>query len=272
MNPPPSAARRERWPALWPGLLAAVGLALLLDGLCLLLFKGLASLGVLLPLFGGAALLAFAFQRRRVLGWVRARRWRRALWRLLLLGLALWLISLAVFFVGLARMAGSAQGVRGPVRAIIVLGSGTPRGVASPALQARLELARQLAQRFPQAVVAVSGGVDFGQTASEGQVMGDYLRAHGMPAARIAQEEASTSTELNLKLSQPVLAARGVTTGDPVVVVTSDFHVWRASAIARRQGWQQAQTIGAPTPLYLRYNAWLREYFATASSLLLGEM
>jgi hypothetical protein len=32
------------------------------------------------------------------------------------------------------------------------------------------------------------------------------------------------------------------------------------------------QIVGAPTPLYLRYNAWLREYFANASSLLLGEM
>ena len=59
---------------------------------------------------------------------------------------------------------------------------------------------------------------------------------------------------------------------DPVVVVTSDFHTLRAQAIARRQGWQQVQAVGAPTPLYLRYNAWLREYFALASSRLLGEM
>ena len=72
--------------------------------------------------------------------------------------------------------------------------------------------------------------------------------------------------------AQPVLAVRGVTVADPVVVVTSDFHTLRAQAIARRQGWQQVQAVGAPTPLYLRYNAWLREYFALASSRVLGEM
>jgi hypothetical protein len=30
--------------------------------------------------------------------------------------------------------------------------------------------------------------------------------------------------------------------------------------------------VGAATPLYLRYNAWLREYFALASGRLLGEL
>jgi len=42
----------------------------------------------------------------------------------------------------------------------------------------------------------VSGGVDFGETASEGRIMGDYLRAQGMAPERILQEERSTSTEL----------------------------------------------------------------------------
>ncbi len=277
----PQSARR--WPRLpastplrgWPKsswLLAAVGALLALDGLALLLFKGMTSFGVKFPLALGMVLLAFVFWRQAIHTWVQATRWRRVVWRLGQIALLIWLLSLALFFSHLAQLPKGAQSVQMTPRALIVLGSGTPKGVASPALAARLDLAHALAQRFPQAVVAVSGGVDFGETLSEGQVMGDYLRAQGLPAARIAQEEASTSTDLNLKLSQPVLAVRGVTVADPVVVVTSDFHTLRAQAIARRQGWQQVQAVGAPTPLYLRYNAWLREYFALASSRLLGEM
>ena len=267
----PPATPPRNW-SLSSWLLAAVGAVLALDGLILLLFKGMGSFGVMLPLLAGMALLAFVFQRQAIHTCVQAKRWRRVVWRLAGVALLLWLVSLAVFFVGLARLPKGAQGLQAPVRAVIVLGSGTPNGVASPALQARLNLAHEVAKRFPQAVVAVSGGVDFGETRSEGQVMGDYLRAQGLPAARIVQEEASTSTELNLKLSQPVLAAKGITVADPVVLVTSDFHTARAAAIAGRQGWQRVQTVGAPTPLYLRYNAWLREYFALASSRMLGEM
>lgn len=268
-------------PRAWPSwLLAIVGAVLALDGLALLLFKGMTSFGVTFPLVMGIALLAFVFWRQIVHTWVQAKRWRGIAWWLCCAALGLWLASLLVFFAQLALQPQGAHAVQAvvqqaatqPVRAVIVLGSGTPHGVASPALQARLNLALALAQQLPQALVLVSGGVDFGETASEGQVMGDYLRAKGLPAARIVQEEASTSTELNLKLSQPLLAARGVSQADAVVVVTSDFHTQRAQAIAERQGWQQVRTLGAPTPLYLRYNAWLREYFALASSRLLGEM
>ncbi len=245
---------------------------LALDGLVLLVALGLTSFGVTFPLLMGISLLIWVWQRRRISAWVQGAKWRRRIGRMGCAALALWLISLLAFFIALSRLPAGAAEVAPPVSAIIVLGSGTPGGQPSRPLKARLDMALQVAARFPQAVVAVSGGVDFGETLSEGQIMGDYLRAHGLAPARIVQEEASTSTELNLRLSQPLLAARGVALGDPVVVVTSDFHTWRAQRIAVRQGWQQVQAVGAPTPLYIRYNAWLREYFAIASSALLGEM
>jgi hypothetical protein len=46
----------------------------------------------------------------------------------------------------------------------------------------------------------------------------------------------------------------------------------RAQRIARKVGYAQVLPVAAPTPLYIRYNAWLREYFAFASSWLLGEL
>lgn len=252
-------------------LIGAIGAFLVADALALMLGLGLSSFGVTFPFAMGIAMLAFVVKRKAVHTWIHAARWRQRLWRVLCLGLALWLLSLLAFFVALARASHSAQDLAAPVHAVIVLGSGTPGATPSPPLAARLYVALQLARRFPQATVAVSGGVDFHETISEGQVMGDWLRARGLAPQRIVQEEASTSTELNLLLTQPLLAARGVTLNDSVAVVTSDFHAWRAARIAQRQGWKKAQAVGAPTPLYIRYNAWLREYFAIVSSWLLGE-
>jgi uncharacterized SAM-binding protein YcdF (DUF218 family) len=60
-----------------------------------------------------------------------------------------------------------------------------------------------------------------------------------------------------------------VTPHDGILIVSSDFHVLRARMIARRLGWSSVQTAGATTPLYIRYNDWLREYFSFIKGFLL---
>ena len=85
-------------------------------------------------------------------------------------------------------------------------------------------------------------------------------------------EKLSTSTELNLKLSRPLLAERGVAADAPMAMVSSDFHLMRALRIAQQQGLTGMVPVAAPTPLATRYNAWLREYFAMLSSWALGEV
>ena len=181
---------------------------------------------------------------------------------------------MAAFWWALARQIEQAESAtnRMAPQVILVLGSGTLQGQPSPALRARLDKAHELAQAHPEAWVVVSGGVDFGETLSEGQVMGNYLRAQGLDARRILQEERSTSTELNLRYSLPLLQAQGLGPEAAVAVVTSDFHTVRAQRIARKVGYTHTLPVAALTPLYIRYNAWLREYFAMASSWLLREL
>ncbi|WP_255593281.1 YdcF family protein [Acidovorax sp. sic0104] len=247
---------------------------LLADGLALMAM-GLFSMGVTVPAALGFALGLLAWRWHPVKHWMAKAPWRQRAWRAGWVALGLWLASVAVFWGVILQQSralhSEAGGIVAPA-AIIVLGSGTPHGKPSPALRARLDKGRELAEQHPGAWVLVSGGVDFGETLSEGQVMGDYLRAQGLPAERILQEERSTSTELNLRYSLPLLEAQGLGLGAPVAVVTSDFHTVRALRIARRIGYTQAFTAAASTPLYLRYNAWLREYFAFASSWALGEV
>lgn len=255
----------------WRLLCLLAGALLLVDAIFLMTL-GVFSLGVTLPFGVGVLLVTLGLR------WVQIQRWldqspvRRKLWRVLWILAALWLCSLLAFWSFLAKTGEDAARAQQLPAALVVLGSGTPNGKASPALAARLDTALAQAARFPDALVVVSGGLDFAERISEGQIMGDYLRAKGLAARRIVQEEKSTSTEENLRFSKALLSQHGVTTeGDVVQVITSDFHTLRAGWIARRAGYAHVNTVGAPTPLYVRYNAWLREYFAVLSGFVLRE-
>jgi uncharacterized SAM-binding protein YcdF (DUF218 family) len=181
-----------------------------------------------------------------------------------------WIVSVAMFCVMIAHRPAPAVAELAPARAIVVLGSGSPGAQPSATLAARLDLALQDAKRNAKAVVVVSGGSSF-RKSSEAQVMAAYLVQRDLAAQRILLEEASTSTEENLIFSARLLVGAGIPISSPVHVITSDFHTLRAKLIARRIGYANVQTAGVDTPLQIRYNAWLREYFAMVSSWLLGE-
>ena len=252
-------------------LLAVVGLLLLVDALVLMCL-GHFNVGVVLPAGLGAAALGLSWKWRAVQHWRAARPLHARLWSLAWAGLALWLISLFWFWSRLSGLGLSPQQVP-PVQSIVVLGSGTLDGHPRPVLAARLDQAAQLAKLQPQALVAVCGGVDWGEKESEAEVMARYLQQrHGIAAQRLVLEKLSTSTELNLKLSRPLLAERGVAADAPMAMVSSDFHLMRAMDITKRQDLPQVYPVAADTPLATRFNAWLREYFAMASSWLLGEV
>jgi uncharacterized SAM-binding protein YcdF (DUF218 family) len=259
------AGRASPW--RWTG--GVLGALLVADAL-MLMADGLFSLGVTLPLLLGLCAMALSGCWPRVRGWLDQRPRRRRLWRAGCVALAAWVVSVAAFWVVLGRSAQDVVTADAPA-AIVVLGAGAPHGVPSPTLLARLDLALDQAARYPAAPVVVSGGLGFGGHPSEARVMGDYLRAHGLAAERIVQEERSTSTDENLRFSRPLLASHGVAADAPVRLVTSDFHTVRARWIARRAGYARVQAVGAPTPLYVRYNAWLRDYFAFVSGFLFRE-
>lgn len=252
-------------------LLALLGTLLLVDAL-VLMGMGHFNVGVVLPAGLGAAALGLSWKWQAVQHWRAARALHARLWSLAWAGLALWLISLFWFWSHLFGLGLAPQQVP-PVQSIVVLGSGTLDGHPRPVLAARLDTAAELAKLQPQALVAVCGGVDWGEKESEAEVMARYLQQrHGIAAQRLVLEKLSTSTELNLRLSRPLLAERGLAADAPMAMVSSDFHLMRAMNIAKRQDLPQVYPVAAPTPLTTRFNSWLREYFAMASSWLLGEV
>jgi len=250
--------------------LAAIGALLLADAIALM-SAGLFSFGIVLPGCIGAAFLLLAWHWRRVAHWRAGNRKRQQLWQAAWMAFAVWLVTVAVFFYDIRRSTEAAMPGNSPVNAIVILGSGTPNCIASPTLIARLDQGLRQAQRWPRAKIAVSGGQDFGLRCREADIMAEYLIARGVAADKVIREGRSTSTEENLVFSRRLLEAQGVAATDPIVVVTSDFHVRRAVRIARKAGFGEVAGVGAETPLYLRYNAWLREYFAAISGWVLRE-
>ena len=252
-------------------VLAVAGALLLVDAL-LLMAMGHFNMGVVLPAILGTAALWLSWKWQAVQAWRAKKPMHARLWALAWVGFAIWMLSLLWFWSRLFTLGLEPQQVP-PVQSIVVLGSGTLNGHPRPVLAARLDTAAELAKLQPTAFIAVCGGVDWGEKESEAEVMARYLQQrHGIAADRMVLEKLSTSTELNIQLSRPLLAERGVAADAPVAMVSSDFHLMRAMNIANRQHLPQVYPVAAPTPLATRFNAWLREYFAMASSWLLGEV
>ena len=249
---------------------AIIGTALFLDGAYLISLNKI-HLGTVLPLLIGLGLLVFALLYPKIQLFVHQTRYRHILWRIGCWGFLLWSTSVLCFFIYL-HLASQNNAQLTPVKAIIVLGSGIEHGQPSATLAQRLNRAAVLAKQQPNVPLIMTGGLDFREKFTEAEVMSKYVQQNfSISPTRIWLEDKSTSTDLNLKNSKPILAQLNIQLNEPIAIVTSDFHTLRAAAIAHKQGYRHIITVAAPTPLINLYNSWLREYFAYGSGWLLNE-
>jgi uncharacterized SAM-binding protein YcdF (DUF218 family) len=147
---------------------------------------------------------------------------------------------------------------------VVVLGSGLLNGGRVPPLLAsRLDRGRAvyqaLAARGSDPVLIVSGGKGSDERVSEADAMAGYLAARGFPADRIYREDYSANTEENLANTKVIMDR--LRPGATCVIVTSNYHVFRAAMIARRIG-IRGQVTGARTAGYYWPSATLREFGA----------
>ena len=246
------------------------GILLCINGLYLLSLDKL-HFGVLLPLLLGSGFVVYALFFKKIQDLLKSSSVLRKIWQVLWAIFWLWLISLVCFFIFL--FLNNTKAVpSAPAAAIIVLGSGIEDNRPSPTLALRLDRAAIYAKQHPQTPIVVTGGLGFKQTYTEAEVMSDYLTTKHQLKNPIWQESKSTSTAENLKFSAQILKEHGISnTQSNIAIVTSDFHLPRALAIAQQQQYQHSFGLGANTPLYIRYNSWLREYFAYLSGFILNE-
>ncbi|KRO25026.1 YdcF family protein [Lactiplantibacillus fabifermentans] len=188
-------------------------------------------------------------------------------WLWELLGLALLLTGFFIFsFIGyLVAWVTTRMGPRQPIDAIVVLGAGLmPDGRPTRTLSYRLKAAAKLyhqqrVKTHQPLTIVVSGGQGADEVMAESTAMRQYLVAIGVPREAIVEENQSTSTAENLKLSHAVLVKR--LPRYRAVMVTSDYHVLRANLLARRLRLNMYGS-GARTPWYYAPFAIFREYLA----------
>lgn len=155
--------------------------------------------------------------------------------------------------------------VRGDVDYVVMLGSGLIGGDRVPPLLAsRLRKGRaihdaQIARGGRVPLLLTSGGKGNDEEVAEARAMADWLIAEGVPEQHLRLEDRSRTTEENLQFSRTVMEA-----DDPsyrCVVVTNDFHAFRAAMMARKAG-VNGQVLGSPTAKYFWPSATIREFVA----------
>lgn len=144
--------------------------------------------------------------------------------------------------------------------AVIVLGCQVKGEQPSSMLAYRLIAAAEVLSAHPDAVVVVSGGQGRGEDISEAEAMRRFLVDRGIAESRIIKEDKSVSTRENFRFSVELLAERGITDG--VVVVTNDFHQFRAGIYARENGLKTVGHHSSRTPVRNMLNYWIREWAA----------
>ncbi|WP_405854943.1 YdcF family protein [Streptomyces sp. NBC_00090] len=167
-------------------------------------------------------------------------------------------------FVGYAFLYGRMR-LRRDAEYVVVLGSGLIGGRRVPPLLAsRLDRGRQvyekLAARGGDAPVLItSGGRGPDEELPESHAMADYLVERGFPAGAVVREDRSRTTEENMLFSKELMERDRP--GSSCVIVTNDFHAFRAALTARRAG-VDGQVVGSPTAAYFWPSATIREFAA----------
>jgi len=133
-----------------------------------------------------------------------------------------------------------------PADAMIVLGAGiNEQGLPKPMLERRLNRAAELYGAGYAPVIIVTGAKGEDEPISEARSMKTYLLAKGLPPEAVIEEDASYNTRQNLAYAKMIMEERGLVTA---IVVSSDYHLWRALSICRDLG-LEATAAGAQNAL-----------------------
>lgn len=183
------------------------------------------------------------------------------------------IVFLSMLAVGIAGflvlegciVSGMAVRPKEPADYVIVLGAQVKGMRVSRNLRQRLDAAYAYLSEHEGTLVIVSGGQGPGEEISEAEAMAAYLEARGISAGRILKEDRSVNTEQNLRFSQALITREGAS----VVLVSSDFHIFRAVHIARAKG-MEATGVPARSDLGMYPHNMVREAFALVKDLILG--
>ena len=143
-----------------------------------------------------------------------------------------------------------------------VFGADTP----SPQLLQRMKSAAEYLHENKDCFVIPCGGCFRPkQKKSEAKIIADYLVEQGIDESRIIPEDKSTTTVENFEFASEIIKAHSGRdiANVSVAFLSSDYHLFRASVIAKNCGFKNIGKVSSPTPSE-SYKRYVREYFVAA--------
>lgn len=150
----------------------------------------------------------------------------------------------------------------------IVLGAQLKQTGPSEVLRRRLDKAIEYLNANVDTKVIVSGGQGNNEPAAEAIGMKEYLVNAGIAQERIILEPLSGNTCENLTFSKKLLDSEHAR----VVIVTNNFHVFRAVKIAEKQGYKNVEGLAASAVTGLLPNNLLREFVGVLKDFVFGNL
>ncbi|MBR4914569.1 MAG: YdcF family protein [Clostridiales bacterium] len=140
-------------------------------------------------------------------------------------------------------------------------------GTLTKLLQSRVDRAVEFAKmqkdKSGKDIIFVpSGGKGSDEVISEGEAMKRYLLENGISEDKILKEDASTSTEENIRFAKEMMREHFGSSDYKAAFATTNYHVFRTGMLAEQNG-LKAEGIGSKTKAYFWINAFVREFIAT---------
>ena len=157
--------------------------------------------------------------------------------------MAILVTAVFLFFAGKITVGGFIC-TEAPAKNAIVLGLALENGKPTEDLISRLDTAETYLRQHPDATLILTGGNPDESGRTEAAVMRDILAERGINEDRMRLEDQAEITKDNFRNT-----ARLVNPEDPIVLISSNYHMDRAVRTARSAGFAQVLRRPAPSSL-----------------------
>lgn len=214
------------------GMLLGAAILLLFSPIASFVFNSGSAVGMALGLLVFLLSLFFPRVKARI---ARLRTQKRG--KILLSAVSVLLLAVLVYVTAVTALVvhgfSASQSIPENTPAI-VLGCAVDGDKPSRMLQKRIDAAFEYLTENPQATCILSGGKGDGENLSEAEAMYQSLVEKGISPERLCKEDKSTTTAENMQYSKAILESTDL--GDTVVLITTDFHPFRAGLLAEKYG------------------------------------
>jgi len=174
-------------------------------------------------------------------------RWKSVILQIIGWGLRAVIViaSLVICFFCGKVITGGMINTAGQADYAIVLGLALENGKPAPDLLARLDTAGAYLGKYPEAKLILTGGNADESGRTEADVMRDLLTEAGVPENRLILEDKAETTKENFRN-----IAGMVSKDEPVVMISSNYHMDRAVRNAEEEGFTHIMRLPAPSGFF----------------------